>query len=248
MTDNLSITPETALKTLYTNLYPNLSEEHLSTPYPTSFEENQIELITNPTVSDAREVFLASWKTAVELEISYRAEVTQTQTTNTRLVVKQLEEKKKEAYKKTTNNLNLYVYVVIKDKLEPPEGPVVSPESIQVANKTLKDYITLLGGDNQSVHTLIQLLHTVHAKQREFTTELVAILQREALLQHVQLCKSNVDLGKAKEELEKRLKTKKKKLEEVRKNNEKTEQLQTNYDLNIKLLADYYTSENYKTN
>ena len=111
----------------------------------------------------------------------------------------------------------MYVYVVIKDKLEPPEGPVVSPESIQVATKTLKDYITLLGGDNQSVHTLIQLSHTVHGKQKEFTTKLVAILQREALLQHVQLCKANDDLGKAKEELEKRLKTIEKKLEEVRK-------------------------------
>ena len=33
MTDNLNITPETALKTLYTNLYPNLSEEQLTTPH-----------------------------------------------------------------------------------------------------------------------------------------------------------------------------------------------------------------------
>lgn len=59
--------------------------------------------------------------------------VSNIQTTNTRHLVKQLEEEKKEAYKKTANKRNLYVYVVIKDKLEPPEGPVVTQESIQEA-------------------------------------------------------------------------------------------------------------------
>jgi hypothetical protein len=50
------------------------------------------------------------------------------------------------------------------------------------------------------------LLHTVHGKQREFTTELVAILQREAFLQHAKLSKANTDLAKEKEKLEKKLK------------------------------------------
>jgi hypothetical protein len=58
------------------------------------------------------------------------------------------------------------VYTIIKDKLEPPEGPVVTPESVQTATKTLKDYITLHSGDKNKVHTLIQLLRdTVHGKQ-----------------------------------------------------------------------------------
>jgi hypothetical protein len=51
---------------------------------------------------------------------------------------------------------------------------------------------------------LIQLLHTVNGKQRVFTAELVAILQIEALLQHVNLSKSNNDLTEEKEKLEKK--------------------------------------------
>ncbi len=85
---------------------------------------------------------------------------------------------------------------------------------------------------------LIQLLHTVHGKQREFTTELVAILQKEALLQHVNLSKSNNDLTEEKEKLEKKLKATDLELENSKVDSGKTEQLQTNYDLNIKLLAD----------
>ena len=49
-------------------------------------------------------------------------------------------------------------------------------------------------------------MHTVNGKQREFTTELVAILQREALLQHAHLSKYNSDLIEEKERLEKKLK------------------------------------------
>ena len=47
MTDNLNITPETALKTLYTNLYPSLSEEHLPTLDPTPLEKTRIDFINN---------------------------------------------------------------------------------------------------------------------------------------------------------------------------------------------------------
>jgi hypothetical protein len=126
----------------------------------------------------------------------------------------------------------------VKDKLEPPGGTLVTPESIQEATKTLKNYIKSLNGKEENVHSLIQLLHIVHGKQREFTTELIAVLQREALLQHVDLSKTNNDLLKDKESLVTKLKTAKKKLEGVREDNEKTEQLQKSYDLNIKLLAD----------
>ena len=77
-------------------------------------------------------------------------------------------------------------------------------------------------------------MHTVHGKQREFKTELVAILQREALLQHVNLSKNNNESIEEKETLEKKLKAKH---EKARINNEKIEQLQANNDVNIKLLA-----------
>ena len=71
------------------------------------------------------------------------------------------------------------------------------------------------GGDKTRLYKLIQLLHTVHGKKREFTTELIAILQREALLQHANLSKANNDLIKAKEGLERRLRTVEKNLADI---------------------------------
>jgi myosin heavy subunit len=129
------------------------------------------------------------------------------------------------------------VYVVVKDKLESSENPLITPESIQEATKTLKSYIKSLNGKEESVHSLIQLLHTVHGKQREFTTELVAILQREALLQNAKLNKANNDLIKEKGKLERKLKAANEKLEDIRVNNEKVGQLQKDYTLNISTLS-----------
>ena len=80
---------------------------------------------------------------------------------------------------------------------------------------------------------LIQLLHTVHGKQREFTAELVAILQREALLQHVNLSKSNNNLTEEKEKLEKKLKA-----TDIssKVDSGKTEQLRKEYNLKVTAL------------
>jgi chromosome segregation ATPase len=80
-------------------------------------------------------------------------------------------------------------------------------------------------------------LHTVHGKQREFTTELVAILQKEALLQNAKLNKANNDLTKEKGKLEKKLKASNEKLEDIRVNNGKVERLQKDYTLNIATLS-----------
>ena len=238
MTDNLNLTSETALKTLYTNLYPSLSEEHLPTSDPTSPEETYIDFVNDPAVSEARHKFLTSLKASVELETSYQAEISKDSGTRFgESRVAQLQEERQAAHKRTTNNLNLYVYVVVKDKLESSENPLITPESIQEATKTLKSYIKSLNGKEESVHSLIQLLHTVHGKQREFTTELVTILQREALLQNAKLNKANNDLIKEKVKLEKKLKTSNEKLEDIRVNNEKLERLQKDYTLNIATLS-----------
>ena len=126
------------------------------------------------------------------------------------------------------------MYSVIKDKLKPPKGPVITPESIQEATKSLRQYISLNQLETVRLDKLIQLVHTVHGKQREFTTELVAILQKETLLQDVNLSKSNNDLIEEKERLEKKLKPTD---EKARINNGKIGQLQANNDVNIKLLA-----------
>jgi len=238
MTDNLILTSETALKTLYTNLYPSLSEEHLPTSDPTSPEETYIDFVNDPVVSEARHKFLTSWKESVELETSYQAEISKDSGTRFgESRVAQLQEERQAAHKRTTNNLNLYVYVVVKDKLESSENPLITPESIQEATKTLKSYIKSLNGKEESVHSLIQLLHTVHGKQREFTTELVTILQREAILQNAKLNKANNDLTKEKVKLERKLKAANEKLEDIRINNERVEQLQKDYTLNIATLS-----------
>ena len=149
MSNTVNLTPETALKTLYTSLYSSLSDENLPIPDPTTFEETYIDLIGNPALSVSRSTFLASWKASVELETCYQIKMNKIQTTNTRQTVKRLEKEKKAAHKETTNHLNLYVYAIVKNKLERPEGPVVTPESIQEGTKTLRDYITLLICDNK---------------------------------------------------------------------------------------------------
>ncbi len=127
------------------------------------------------------------------------------------------------------------MYAVIKDKLEPPKGPVITPESIQEATKSLRQYISLNQLETVRLDKLIQLLHTVHGKQREFTAELVAILQREALLQHVNLIKNNNDLTEDKEKLEKKLKADLK-LESSKVDSGKTEQLIKEYNLKVAAL------------
>lgn len=75
---------------------------------------------------------------------------------------------KEDAHKEPNNKLNFYEYILIKDKLEPPEGLLITLESIKKATQALKNYIARL--DDKSVYTLIQLLNTVHGRQREFTT------------------------------------------------------------------------------
>ena len=80
-------------------------------------------------------------------------------------------------------------------------------------------------------------MHTVHGKQREFTTELVAILQREALLQNAKLNKANNELIKEKGKLERKLKASNEKLEDITVNKEKVEQLRKDYTLNVATLS-----------
>ncbi len=76
-------------------------------------------------------------------------------------------------------------------------------------------------------------MHTNHGKQRAFTAELVAILQREALLQHVNLSKSNNNLIEEKEKLEKKLKATDVRLKSSKVDSGKTEQLRKEYDLKV---------------
>ena len=79
MTDTINSTPETTLQTLYISLYPNLSED-LPPLEPIDTKNTYIDLIGNHTVSTARNAFLASWKTSIEVETRYQVENSKSQT------------------------------------------------------------------------------------------------------------------------------------------------------------------------
>ena len=82
MTDTTNLTPETTLQTLYISLYPNLTED-LPPLEPIDTQNTYMDLIGNPTVSTARNAFLASWKTSVEVETRYQIENSKNQTRTT---------------------------------------------------------------------------------------------------------------------------------------------------------------------
>jgi hypothetical protein len=145
-----------------------------------------------------------------------------------------LEEEKKKTHKATNNILNQYLYLIVKDKLE----STVNPDTIRETTKSLKEYIVLLRGDEKSVNPLVQQLQIVHRKQREFNTELITVLTREALLQQAGLQKSHTELIKEKEKVDKKWKAAEEKLIEQRDDVNKLDQLKKDNATNLKLLDD----------
>jgi hypothetical protein len=236
MPDSLS-NPETSLNSFFTSLYPNLSDENLpSTHSPLeTFEHSPSTPISDPTVNTARDNFLTNWKASVEIESSYLTETSRPHhTSSVRKLILQLEEEKKKTHKATSNILNQYVYLIVKDKLE----TTVTPDTIRETTKRLKDYIVLLRGDVNSVNPLVQQLQIVHGKQREFNTELITVLTREALLQQAGLRKTHTELIKEKEKVDKKWKAAEEKLKEQREDINKLDQLKKDNATNLKLLDD----------
>ena len=84
-------------------------------------------------------------------------------------------------------------------------------------------------------------MHIVHGKQREFNTRLVAVLQKEALLQHAGLRKSNTELTKEKEKIEKKWKAAEERVKENRDELNRLDQVRKDNATNLKLLADSQT-------
>ncbi|XP_046630604.1 EH domain-containing and endocytosis protein 1-like [Daphnia pulicaria] len=78
----------------------------------------------------------------------------------------------------------------------------------------------------------------VHRKQREFNTELITVLTREALLQQAGLQKSHTELIKEKEKVDKKWKAAEEKLIEQRDDVNKLDQLKKDNATNLKLLDD----------
>ncbi|EFX75156.1 hypothetical protein DAPPUDRAFT_108214 [Daphnia pulex] len=214
MPDSLS-NPETSLNSFFTTLYPNLSDENLPSSYSPleTFDIQPSTAISDPAVT-ARNNFLTKWKASVEIESSYLTEISRAhQTSSVRKLILQLEEEKKKTHKATNNILNQYVYLIVKDKLE----STVTPDTIRETTRSLKNYIVfILKGDGNSVNPLVQQLQIVHGKQREFNTELITVLTREALLQQAGLRKTHTELIKEKEKVDKKWKAAEEKLKEQR--------------------------------
>ncbi len=238
MPDTLSTT-ETTLNSFFTTLYPNLSDENPPSTHPTleTFEKLHTN-ISDPDITTARDTFLTNWKASVEIESTYLTETSKPhQTSAVRKLTTQLEEERIKAHKETNNALGLYVYLLAKDKLKTS----VTPEIIRDTTNLLKTYIQSLNGDEKSVNTLVQQLHTVHGKQREFNTGLVVVLQKEALLQHAGLRKSNTELTKEKEKFEKKWKAAEERLKENREELNRLDQVRKDNSTNLKLLDDCQT-------
>jgi hypothetical protein len=196
MPDTLSTT-EATLNSFFTTLYLVPSDDNPPSTNPTlvATDHSQTTLLPNPEIIAARYTFLTNWKASVEIESSYLGELSKPQqTSSVRKLASQVEDERKKAHKATNNTINLYVYLLVEDKLE----STVTPETIRETTKSLKNYIAFLHGDQNSVDPLVQQLQIVHGKQREFTTELTTVLLREALSQQAGLRKVNTELTKEK--------------------------------------------------
>jgi chromosome segregation ATPase len=110
--------------------------------------------------------------------------------------------------------------------------------SVEVYSFGEKEYIALLRGDLNSVNPLVQQLQIVHGKQREFNTQLITVLTREALLQQAGLRKSHTELIKEKDKVDKKWKAAEEKLKEQREDINKLDQLKKDNVTNLKLLDD----------
>jgi len=237
---NILSTTETSLNSFFTTLYPDLSDESPPSTHPTleTFEHIHTTSISDPEVNTARNNFLINWKASVEIESGYLTETSKPrQTSAVRKLITQLEEKRIKAHKETNDTLSLYTYILIKDKLQTS----VTPETIRENTHFLRNYIQSLNGDEKNVDTLVQQLHIVHGKQREFNTRLVTVLQKEALLQHTGLRKCNAEFKKEREKIEKKWKAAEERLKENRDELNKLDQVRKDNANNLKLLDDSQT-------
>ena len=102
---DISNTTETTLNSLFTTLYPDLSDERPPSTHPTleTFANLHITPITDPEVNTARNNFLINWKASVEIESSYLTETSKPhQTSVVRNLLSQLEEERKRHIKRPT--------------------------------------------------------------------------------------------------------------------------------------------------
>ncbi|KAK4017565.1 hypothetical protein OUZ56_033071 [Daphnia magna] len=172
-------------------LYPVLQESDL-----TDQEQN---------LSHHREQFLDNWKTLIDLEFKQDLERSKAyQTISTTENIQQLQTQKQEASQATQNSLHFYTYYLLEKTLKVTDG--VTAETIANATKTLKDDIVVQGGNTRTLDSLLQQLHTLHGKEKEFLFSTINVLQKESVIALIedkkQISTLKFELSNAQKQLE----------------------------------------------
>ncbi|KZR96105.1 Uncharacterized protein APZ42_009745, partial [Daphnia magna] len=102
------------------------------------------------------------------------------QTISTTENIQQLQTQKQEASQATRNSLHFYTYYLLEQTLKVTDG--VTAETIANATKTLKDDIVAQGWNTRTLDSLLQKLHTLHGKEKEFLFGTISVLQKESVI------------------------------------------------------------------
>ncbi|KAK4006527.1 hypothetical protein OUZ56_011681 [Daphnia magna] len=156
-----------------------LNENTLLPLYPVLQESDLTD--QDPNLSHHREQFLDHWKTLIDLEFKQDLERSKSyQTISTTENIQQLQTQKQEASQATQNSLHFYTYYLLEQTLKVTDG--VTAETIANATKTLKGDIVAQGGNTRTLDSLLQQLHTLHGKEKEFLFGTISVLQKESVI------------------------------------------------------------------
>ncbi|KAK4037731.1 hypothetical protein OUZ56_029760 [Daphnia magna] len=183
-----------------------LNENTLQPLYPVLQESDLTD--QDPNLSHHREQFLDHWKTLIDLEFKQDLERSKSyQTISTTENIQQLQTQKQEASQVTQNSLHFYTYYLLETTLKVTDG--VTAETIANATKTLKDDIVAQGGNTTTLDSLLQQLHTLHGKKKEFLFGTISVLQKESVIALIedkkQISALKFELSNAQKQLEKQL-------------------------------------------
>ncbi|KAK4045786.1 hypothetical protein OUZ56_033776, partial [Daphnia magna] len=200
-----------------------LNEKTLLPLYPVLQESDLTD--QDPNLSHHREQFLT-----IALELKQDLERSKSyQTISTTENIQQLQTQKQEASQATQNSLHFYTYYLLEQTLKVTDG--VTAETIANATKTLKDDIVAQGGNTRTLDSLLQQLHTLHGKEKEFLFGTISVLQKKSVIALIedkkQISTLKLELSNAQKQLESnKMKAKSSKytlsssLEQLQENNE----------------------------
>ncbi|KZS03379.1 Uncharacterized protein APZ42_033901 [Daphnia magna] len=160
-----------------------LNENTLLPLYPVLQESDLTD--QDPNLSHHREKFLDHWKTLKNLEFKQDLERSKSyQTISTTENIQQLQTQKQEKSQATQNSLHFYTYYLPEQTLKVTDG--VTAETVANATKTLKVDVVAQGGNTRTLDSLLQQLHTLHGKEKEFFFGIISVLQKESVIAQIE--------------------------------------------------------------